>query len=388
MQKEKIALIALVIVIIAALSVFWIAVSTDYLDNLFKEEKIIAYSDYADANYIGHYASNGTIFAASYENPANKSNPTPLNIFVTLNASATPGGNFNAYSNLISDEYVKGFIENLVGMKQGETKTTAIIPARDAYGVTPTVGDVLNLSVLANRDYRIKIIDIEKNVSMPALYKPYFGNGTTDLYTFREEFHYISEVIDTYYDPNLTPQWVNATVVTKTNETLLWTYTTPNPDKLTNLTWVDSSSDSNPDTAYTTIYPANASSIDPSSINNSTFVVTHTPKINDTIQFYNYTYQSGAQFIVRNITKDNITGYFNSSTSENQTTQIVRVFPGKTVIMRNQTQNITPSYPKEWVVYVLSMLRTSDHRAIYSLSALADKDVYFEITVVKIYKAS
>ena len=56
MQKEKIALIMLVIVIIAALSVFVLAVNTDVLNNLFQEQKIIASGDYADVNYIGHYA--------------------------------------------------------------------------------------------------------------------------------------------------------------------------------------------------------------------------------------------------------------------------------------------------------------------------------------------
>jgi hypothetical protein len=385
MQKEKIALIALVIVIIAALSVFVLAVNTDVLNNLFQEEKIIASGDYADVNYIGHYASNGTIFGSSYTYPGNKTGATPLKIFVTLNASATPDTNFTAYSSTINDEFVKGFIENLIGMKQGQTKTTAVIPPQDAYGVSPGDGDVINLTVLAQKDYRIRIVKIEKNVPMPAMFQTYFGSGNTDMYTIREESHYIGESIDTYYDANFAPLWTNATRVTKINETLLWKYTTPDPANLTNLTWVDSSSDSNPDTAYTTIYPTNASSI--TSVNNSTFVVTHNVKINDTIRYYNYSYQSGIAFIIQDITSQNISAYYNSSTG-NQTTNITRVFPRKIVVQRNTTQNITQPYPKEYIAYALSLLRQYNHNVLFNLGPLADISVYFEITVVKVYKAS
>jgi len=385
MQKEKIALVMLVIVIIAALSVFVVAVNTPYLDNLFQGEKTIASGDYADVNYIGHYASNGTIFGSSYTYPANKSGATPLKIFVTLNESATPGANFTAYSSAINEEFVKGFIQNLIGMKQGQTKTTAIIPPEDAYGVSPKIGDVINLTILAGRDYRIRVVSIERNVSMPAMFVQYFGSGNTDMYTIREESHYIGEHIDTYYDASFSPLWNNATVVTKINATHLWKYTTPNPNLLTNLTWVDTSTDSNPDTAFTTIYPANESSI--TSLNNSTFVVTNNVKINDSIKYYNTTYQSGVDFIVSDISGQNITAYYNT-TSNNETTKIIQVFPHTIVYPRNTTQNITQPYPKEYIAYALSILRTYDHKVTLSLGPLADQAVYFDISVVKVYKAS
>jgi hypothetical protein len=385
MQKEKIALIMLVIVIVAALSVFVLAVNTDYLNTLFQEQKAINYGDYADVNYIGHYASNGTIFGSSYKYPGNKSGATPIKIFITLNESATPGANFSTYSSTVNNEYVKGFIENLKDMKQGQTKTTSAIPPENAYGVSPKVGDLINLTILAGKDYRIRIIAIEKNVSMPAMFVQYFGSGNTDMYKIREESHYIGESVDTYYDASFSPLWKNATVVTKINATQLWKYTTPDPNHLTNLTWVDTSADSNPDTAFTTIYPTNESSI--TSLNNSTFVVTHNVKINDSIKYYNTTYQSGVDFIISDIAAQNITAYYNTS-SGNQTTNITRVFPRTIVYPRNTTQNITQPYPKEYIAYALSILRTYDHRVALSLGALADKSVYFDITVVKVYKVS
>jgi FKBP-type peptidyl-prolyl cis-trans isomerase 2 len=385
MQKEKIALVMLVIVIIAALSVFVVAVNTNYLDTLFQGEKIITYGDYADVNYIGHYASNGTIFGSSYKYPGNKSGATALKIFVTLNESASPGANFSAYTSTINDEYVKGFIENLKDMKQGQTKTTSVIPPENAYGVSPKAGDVINLTILAGKDYRISIVSVERNVTMPAMFVQYFGSSNTDMYTIREESHHIGEYIDTYYDASFNPLWNNATVVTRLNATQLWKYTTPDPNLLTNLTWVDTSTDSNPDTAFTTIYPTNGSSI--TSLNNSTFVVTHNVKIHDTVRYYNTTYQSGADFIISDITAQNITAYYNTS-SDNQTTKIIRVFPRTIAYPRNTTQNITQPYPKEYIAYALSILRTYDHRVTLSLGPLADQTVYFDITVVKVYKAS
>ncbi len=66
MQKEKIALIALVIIVVAALSVFLIAVNTNIFENLFKEKLILSEGDCADVNYIGRYTSNNTIFDTSY----------------------------------------------------------------------------------------------------------------------------------------------------------------------------------------------------------------------------------------------------------------------------------------------------------------------------------
>ena len=67
MQKEKIALIALVVIVVAALSVFLIAVNTNIFENLFKEKLTISEGDCADVNYTGRYTSNNTIFDKSYQ---------------------------------------------------------------------------------------------------------------------------------------------------------------------------------------------------------------------------------------------------------------------------------------------------------------------------------
>ena len=89
MQKEKIALIALVIIVVAALSVFLIAVNTNIFENLFKEKVILSEGDCADVNYTGRYVSNNTIFDSSYNYPENKSGGTPLKVFISSDTNTT-----------------------------------------------------------------------------------------------------------------------------------------------------------------------------------------------------------------------------------------------------------------------------------------------------------
>jgi hypothetical protein len=212
MQKEKIALIALVIIVVAALSVFLIAVNTDIFETLFEGQKTIESGDYADVHYIGKYASNDSIFDSSYAFPENKTGGTPTKIFATLNITAVPGENYTAYSNMIDDQFIEGFIENLIGMKQGQTKTTASIPAEKAYGVSPKVGDLADLTEyienvygidLEGKNYSYTVFSIKNNSTMPPMYASYFGNITTTIFTVRDNSHYIGEFIALYssWDP-------------------------------------------------------------------------------------------------------------------------------------------------------------------------------------------
>ena len=69
MQSEKLAIIALVIIIAGALSTYLVSSNSEYIfENLFgKPEKetsnnTIEFGDNVDLHYIGRYASNDTIF--------------------------------------------------------------------------------------------------------------------------------------------------------------------------------------------------------------------------------------------------------------------------------------------------------------------------------------
>lgn len=378
MQNEKIAIIALAIIIIGALSIFLAATyGEDILDNLFQEEKTIEIGDCADVNYVGTLV-NGNVFDSSYTYPENKTGGTPFKVFVTMNKSETPPAEYPLYSS----DRIEGFMEGLIGLKAGETATIGPIPPEKAYGVTPIVGDVIDLSALGGGDVSLKVLEINENMPMPAEMAGYFpGVDITTIYLVRDESHYIGEIIDTYVDASNIPHWTDATVVTKINETLAWKYTTPTEDKYENLTWVDT----NLVESYQIIYPINASSI--ASINDTAFVVTITPAINETIQFFDAENPYGLYYIIETVTDDKIITYLDDGSSvENRTS---REFNRQLTIQRNETVEITYSFPGEYLeAALLSYLRSVDPSINLSTGELAGKTLYFEVEIVEVYKTS
>ncbi|MDG6219186.1 MAG: FKBP-type peptidyl-prolyl cis-trans isomerase, partial [Candidatus Thermoplasmatota archaeon] len=145
MNNEKIAIIALVIIIAGALSLFLISsFGGDILSNLFNDtnttpigDTIIEEGDCADVHYIGRFFSNNTIFDTSYEDVAidagiyNESRPyDPLKIFVDPKGTLQPPENFSEYSSGM----IQGFLEGLIDMGAGETKTI-VIPPEKGYGI-------------------------------------------------------------------------------------------------------------------------------------------------------------------------------------------------------------------------------------------------------------
>jgi len=376
MQNEKIAIIALGIIIFGALSVFLAATySEEILNNLFTEEKTIEFGDCADVNYIGKF-ENGTVFDSSYADVENKTNGTPLKIFVTMNKSEAPPTDYLQYSSSIID----GFMEGLIGLKEGETATIGPISPEKAYGVTPKVGDVIDLSALGGGDVSLKVLEINENLPMPSEFIDYFGEEETTIYVVRDESHYIGETIDTYVDDENIAHWENATVVTKINETLLWKYTTPLEDKYENLTWVDT----NLVESYQITYPEGVSAI--TSINETTFIVTITPEINETISFFDNENPYGLYYIIETVTDDKIITYLDDGSSvENRT---AREFDRSLTIQRNETVDITYSFPSGYLEMLLEYLRSADSSVIYSTGELADKTLYFEVEIVEVYKTS
>ena len=124
MQNEKIAVAGLIIIIIGALSIYLV---TTY----YQEGKIIEAGDCADVHYIGRFASNGTVFDTSYDDPIGKTGGTPKKVFVNPNwdLSLPSGEKYQGYSSAM----MYGFLNGLVGMKEGETRNLTI-PSEEAYG--------------------------------------------------------------------------------------------------------------------------------------------------------------------------------------------------------------------------------------------------------------
>jgi len=390
--KRNIAVVLLVTIILGAISVRVASSPSEdgkslldeIIENLFKEEKSIELGDLADVHYIGRYASNNTIFDSSYEDPENKTGKNPLHVFVTLDSSETPPDEYSTYSNMIGGDFVEGFIEGLIGLKIDQIDTIGPLDPEKAYGISPKVGDIIEYSG-AGEEIRLKVADIRENTLMPAELeeiKELYGWGNiTTIYVLRDESHYIGEFIDIYTsDVFGTPLWENATTVTKINETLLWTYTTPNEGKYDNLTWIESKLDE----GYQTNYPEESTDI--ISINETSFSVKHTPTTNGTIQYFDSNNPSGLVYIVENITDDKIITYLDDGSSEeNRTT---REFNRTGTTQRNQTQKITTSFPVEYMELLLSFLKSSDSNVIFSLGSLADEVVYFEVEIVDVHRPS
>lgn len=149
MQKEKLAALGLAIIIIVALSGYFL-VDDNFRDeifkNLFGEEKkedkkppvggAITYGDSVDVNYTGKFL-NGTVFDTNNEELSkqwglyNESREyEPAKVFVDPNFEFYPPEEYENYT----ASFIPGFLEGLVGMEEGEIKSVTIQP-EDAYGI-------------------------------------------------------------------------------------------------------------------------------------------------------------------------------------------------------------------------------------------------------------
>jgi len=375
-KKRNIAVIMLVIIIIGALSTLLLlqtdeegkSILDQILDNFFKEEDVIEYGDYVEVHYIGRLASNDSIFDSSYSDPENKTGGQPLKFFVTLNSSETPSSKYSEYSNLVNGDFVKGFIENLVGLKKGDNITTDDIPPQNAYGVKPVAGDIINLTDFGGGI--VKIVKIKENAKTPPEWIQYGldPNQTMTIYTLRDESHYIGEAVELNY-----PSWENSSIVTKINETLIWMRINPPYEIGETFGWIDIK------TEEPTTYPENSTSI--ISINDTAIVINHAPSTNDTIQV-----QEGFSIVtytVENLTDDRIIAYLDQSGNKTY-----REFNRTTIIQRNETQEIIVDVPDLSLEQIFPYIRELDSDFELSLSELADETVYFDIKIVNIYKAS
>jgi FKBP-type peptidyl-prolyl cis-trans isomerase 2 len=372
MQKEKIALIALVIIVIAALSVFVTAVNTDIFENLFKEKQTIEIGDCADVNYIGRYASNNTVFDSSYADYMNKTNATALKIFVSFDPNATSPK--SGYTNTM----IKGFMEGLIGMQEGQTKTIGPIPPKDAYGenkfgkgavftsqyfafgMNQTV-EVINYT---SENLTVKWIDVENlsNFTMPQLViKNLQSTNETEMVIYPPPYYI----------------WENATSIINITDTNVTVTTTPT--KSTNLS--DTVMDVRDGEKQMLIFP-NATT---ASWNDTTITVVCTPIVgqNYTFQTQGYSGMVNITIHINSIVDDIINVTITSDQGEE---------PSYLDVVKTLTFNrtfILPRYYQDIPSMYISYFYGEDiQKAGYSLDRLAGETLIFEVTVETIYKTS
>jgi FKBP-type peptidyl-prolyl cis-trans isomerase 2 len=372
MQKEKIALIALVIIVIAALSVFLIAVNTNIFENLFKEKLTIQEGDCADVNYIGRYASNNTVFDSSYEDVENKTGGTPLNVFVSFDKNATsPKTGYSA-------DLIQGFMEGLIGMNEGQTKTIGPIPPEKAYGVNKfTVGSIfttqylafgINLTVEVTKytsdNLSVKWIDIDD--SGPFTMPQFYINNLSSL----------NETEMVVYPPPYNI-WENSTEIINITDTNVTVRTTPT--KSTNLSEIVK------DVQYgqkqMLIFP-NATT---ATWNDTSITVESSPLVG-----HNYTFETPYYTGTINvtITVNNITGDMINVTVTNDQTPEPQYLDVYRVLTFNRTYVLPRYYNNIPAMYISYIYGDDIQRAGYSLSPLAGESLIFEVTVETIYKTT
>ena len=120
--QVNIAIAILVIIIVATLTVYFVA-------TYYSNGKKIELGDCADVHYVGKFATNGTIFETTYDDSLNKTGGTPKKIFVNPNWDLSLSFEYQGYSSAMP----YGFLNGLVGVKEGETKNLTVLP-EDAYG--------------------------------------------------------------------------------------------------------------------------------------------------------------------------------------------------------------------------------------------------------------
>ncbi len=372
MQKEKIALITLVIIVIGALSVFLIAVNTDIFENLFKEKLTIAEGDCADVNYIGRYASNNTVFDSSYNDTTNKTGATPLKIFISYNTSATsPKSGYTA-------GMIKGFMDGIIEMQEGQTKTIGPIPPEDAYGENKFgEGAIFTSQYLAfGMNQTVEVIKYtSENLTVKWIQMEDLGNFTMPQLVINN-LQSTNETEMVIYPPPYYI-WENSTSIINITDSNITVRTTPT--KSTNL------SNEVKDVRYgekqMLIFP-NATT---ATWDNTTITVVSSPVIgqNYTFQTPGYTGMVNITVHVNSIIGDQINVTITSD--QNPEPSYLEVYKELTF---NRTFILPRVYKDIPSMYISYFYGEDIQKAGYSLEPLAGETLLFEVTVEKVYKTS
>ena len=372
MQKEKIALIALVIIVIAALSVFVTAVNTDIFENLFKEKLTIAEGDCADVNYIGRFASNNTVFDSSYIDYINKTNATALKIFVSLDKNATsPKSGYTS-------SMIKGFMQGIIGMQEGQTKTIGPIPPQDAYGVNKFGnGAIFTTQYLAfGMNQTVEVVNYTtENLTVKWIQIEELGVFTMPQLIIKNLQSTNESEMVIYPPPYYI--WENATTVINITDTEVTVKT--NPTKSTNLS--DTIKDVRDGDKQMLIFP-NATT---ATWDNDTITVTCSPVIGQ-----NYTFETPGYTGTVNITvhvNSIIGNTINVTITNDQSPE-----PSYLDVTKELTFNRTYTLPRVYNdipgMYISYFYGEDIQKAGYSLEPLAGETLLFEVTVEKVYKTT
>lgn len=392
MQNEKIAVIALVVIIVGALSAYLLATYGADILNPQQEPQlgIVEVGDCIDINYTGRYASNNTVFDSSYSDVENKLGGTPLQIFVTLDPTQTPPVEYSTYSSNI----IKGLMNGLIGLEEGKTYTIGPIPPEDAYGNKFGLDDTVNTTTFNQNIFDIEL-SLNQTMKVIESTEDYITMQWIDLpedaFTMTSLIIYASldfEDVDPNYEDiillcPLYSLWENATEIVSISDDKAIIKTTP-----TKLTGLMENIEQIPLDLYGKDYIFIFPNETEATYNDDSIFITSSPEEGKT---YDYTGQNpyggviNYQLTANSVTDDkmnlsllavefNETMFFevNRTVSFNRTFEVPLIY------------NMTTMFLQQALPQFLFDLE----REGYGLSDLAGESLLFDITIETVYKTS
>jgi len=379
MQSEKIAVIALVVIIVGALSAYSLATyGEDIFNNLFGENKesepgTIALGDCADVNYIGKYASNGTVFDSSYEDVENKTGGIPLQMFVSTNKSAVspkPG-----YMGII-----EGLAEGLVGLKENDTATIGPISPEKAYGAKKLgIGDTFNTINLAlEMNQTVQVIDLTSNfINLKWINLEILGKFTMPQMILKNLSSVDQSEMIVFPPPHSI--WENSTEIINITDETVTVKTTPTKSESLSET-LEPIQYGIEDIMF--IFPdATTATWD-----ETTITITSSPEIGKSYPYSQdtgYGYAMNMTFTIIAIVNGTINISVMYEDSEEKIYQEVN-----STIEFNRTFTMPRLYNNIPLMYQEYLFAEDLQREGYSLHDLAGESLIFEVEIVKVYKAS
>jgi FKBP-type peptidyl-prolyl cis-trans isomerase 2 len=379
MQSEKVAIIALVIIIVGALSVYLFATyGEDIFGNLFGENEesepvTIALGDCADVNYIGKYASNGTVFDSSYEDVENKINGTPLQMFISTNKSAVspkPG-----YMGII-----EGLAEGLVGLKDNDTATIGPILPEKAYGAKKLgIGDTfstINLALEMNQT--VQVTDLTSDsINLKWINVENLGKFTMPKMILKNLSSMDQNEMIIFPPPYSI--WENSTEIISITDEAVTVKTTPTKNEsLSEI--LEPIQYGIADVMF--IFPdATTATWD-----EATITITSSPEIGKSYPYSQdtgYGYAMNMTFIIESIVNDTINISVMYEGSDEKMYQDVN-----STLEFNRTFTMPRSYNNIPLMYQEYLFAEDLQRGGYSLHELAGESLIFDVEIVKVYKTS
>jgi len=391
MNNEKIAMIALVIIIAGALSLFLVSsFGGDIIDNLFDDtttptqgDNVIEEGDCADVNYIGRYATNDTVFDSSYDDVDEKTGGNPLNIFVATDKTLpSPTG----YSNYTSG-FIDGLLTRLIGKEEGGTYTLEIPPA-EAYGAKKlAVGNqfqsssfalnTINTALSLNQTLEVtKLTDT--NLSLKWVNLDNYGKFTMPQIVLNDLLAATQEDMILIPPPHFI--WENASEIIDYDEETVTIKTTPTKTENLYDTFEQVQFGFGQNDVFS-IFPDATTA----TYNESTITLTSDPEVGAE---YEYSYSYFGQEIVMTYTVINKTdetiglrivteGY---DETQNQTVQRTLSF--------DRIYEFPRTYDDIPTEYQDALIGMDLEREGYSLNKLAGETLIFEVTIENVYKTS